>query len=236
MEEREYAHISFQKKFCCYHDVIANLVTRFTPDDGRVVDIGCGLGHVLQLVHERAPGLSLMGADPSDKCLAFTAERLPAVNVVKIAEDRLDPSLLGSDFDTTLMIHSLEHMLFPPKAIATALSMTKPGGHLILAVPNPVRPNVFFGNATKNDYVNRGHVYSWDRAHWMNFLERILELDVVEYASDEVRFISNRIVRRVPAAKKIEMAAGRWFPWWSFSNIAVVRNSRPPALPPNATE
>ncbi|MGH0033766.1 MAG: class I SAM-dependent methyltransferase [Myxococcota bacterium] len=224
MEEREYAHISFRKKVSHYHEVVAGLVEKYTPSGGRVVDIGCGLGHVLELVHQRAPGLQLVGADPSDKCLQFTRERLPDASLVQISEDHLDPALLGDDFDTSLMIHSLEHMLSPPDAIRTALSITKPGGHLILAVPNPVRPNVFFGSARKQNYVNRGHVYSWDRPHWMNFLERILELEVVEYAEDEVRFISNRLMRRIPSLKRIEVAAARRLPWWSFSNIAVVRN------------
>jgi hypothetical protein len=134
-------HISPEKTFAHYHRVLAELVTRRIPSGGRVLDIGCGFGH------------------------------------------------------------------------------------LLLAVPNPVRPTVFFGNIRKKHYVNPGHVYSWDRSHWMNLLERVLGLDVVEYASDEVKLFSWRMLRAVPRLKTVEIALSRWVPWWSFSNIAVVRKA-----------
>jgi 2-polyprenyl-3-methyl-5-hydroxy-6-metoxy-1,4-benzoquinol methylase len=144
--------------------------------------------------------------------------------VLQVPEDRLDFQQLGDGFDTCIMAHSLEHMLNPADAVRQVLAHMKPKGHLVLAVPNPVRPTVFFGNVRQRHYVNRGHAYAWDRSHWMNFLETILGLDVIEYASDEVKLFSARALRVLPALKQFEVLLSRWVPWWSFSNIAVVRN------------
>jgi 2-polyprenyl-3-methyl-5-hydroxy-6-metoxy-1,4-benzoquinol methylase len=231
MDRREYAHISFQMGETQYHRVIARLVLAHTPPDGSVLDLGCGLGHILALVHQAAPGIALTAADPSPRCLETTRQRVPSVKTVSVREDVLEVEKLGSGYDTCVMSHSLEHMLSPIDAIRKVLGMLRPGGHLVLAVPNPARPTVLMGNLWKQHYVNRGHVYAWDRSHWINFLERILGLDVVEYASDEVRIFSHRITGRLRFLQKLEIALARVAPWWSFSNIAVVRNTPGRELP-----
>jgi hypothetical protein len=86
---------------------------------------------------------------------------------------------------------------------------------------------VFFGNLRRRHYVNRGHAYAWDRSHWMNFLEEILGLEVVRYAEDEVKVFSDRLSQRFAPLKSFEIGLARWAPWWSFSNIAVVRAPNP---------
>jgi 2-polyprenyl-3-methyl-5-hydroxy-6-metoxy-1,4-benzoquinol methylase len=222
---RPNVHISLAKSTSHYHRVLTALILRYTPGAGRVLDIGCGLGHLLELVQAADPSLALTGADAFPECVARTQDRVPTARVVQVPEDHLDFELLGDDYDTCVMAHSLEHMLSPAEAVREVLAHLRPKGHLILAVPNPVRPTVFFGNLARRDYVNRGHVYAWDRAHWMNFLERILGLEVVEYASDEVKLFSNRVLRVAPVLKQLEIRLARLVPWWSFSNIAVVRKA-----------
>jgi len=181
-------HIPYTQGYTYYHRVMAELIQRYTPPGGRVLDVGCGLGHVLELVHRSAPNMELTGADQD-------------------------------------LSHSLEHMLRPADTVLEILELVETGGHLILAVPNPSRPEVLMSNVRRKHYVNRGHVYAWDRSHWINFLERILELDVVEYASDEVRVFPKRWSRRLNLLKGLEFKLSRVLPWWSFSNIAVVRKA-----------
>ncbi|MEE2675149.1 MAG: class I SAM-dependent methyltransferase [Myxococcota bacterium] len=223
--ERSNVHISLGKGYTHYHRVMSGLVCEYTPKGGSVLDVGCGLGHLLELVERSEPSLVLTGADASEECVTNTLQRVPTARVLQVREDFEDFDKLGEGFDTCIMAHSLEHMLNPVQAVRDVLYRLKPKGHLIVAVPNPVRPTVFFGNVRKQDYVNRGHVYAWDRAHWMNFLERILGLDVVEYASDEVKLFSGRVLRYAPLLKRLEIALARWMPWWSFSHIAVIRKA-----------
>jgi 2-polyprenyl-3-methyl-5-hydroxy-6-metoxy-1,4-benzoquinol methylase len=225
MPERTSPHISYTKQYTHYHRVMADLVLKYTPSGGRVLDIGCGLGHVLRLIHDSDLSVELVGADPDRHCLEATQSRCPAVRTIRIRENYLDLDALGGPYSTCIMSHSLEHSLRPAETVRGVLDLLQEGGHLVLAVPNPARPTVLLSNALKKHYVNRGHVYSWDRSHWINFLERILGLEVVEYASDEVRLFSNRVIRRVPVLKRLEIALSKPLPWWSFSNIAVVRRS-----------
>lgn len=225
-------HILYRDKpYARYHHVVSGLAVELTPPGGGVLDLGCGLGHILDLIRRANPGLQLTGADPDPVCLEAVANRVPGVKTLQISEREVEPDKLGRDYDTCVMSHSLEHTLSPAESIRRVLQVLRPGGHLVLAVPNPVRPQVFFGNIRKRHYVNRGHAYAWDRSHWMNFLEEILGLEVVCYAEDEVKIFSDRISQRFGPIKSFEIALARWLPWWSFSNIAVVRASGPPASP-----
>jgi 2-polyprenyl-3-methyl-5-hydroxy-6-metoxy-1,4-benzoquinol methylase len=223
--DRPSVHISYAKSYTWYHQVLTGLVLKYTPPGGRILDLGCGFGHLLELVHRSDPGYALTGADAFEACVEGARARVPAARTVLVDETRIDFDVLGKDFQTCVMAHSLEHMLDPVSTLRELMERIVPGGHLVLAVPNPVRPTVFFGNLRRRHYVNEGHVFAWDRSHWMNFLERILGLDVVEYASDEVKLFSARALRVAPFLKKLEIALSRRVPWWSFSNIAVVRKA-----------
>ena len=84
-----------------------------------------------------------------------------------------------------------------------------------------MRPDVILFNLVQNfDKVNRGHIQTWDRAHWKNFLERILELDVVEYPTDSIR------IPKLDEVKWVQpplMALAKVFPGFARSCMAVVR-------------
>jgi 2-polyprenyl-3-methyl-5-hydroxy-6-metoxy-1,4-benzoquinol methylase len=208
-----------------YHKVVADLVLKYTSEKGRVLDIGCGFGHTLRLVRRQAPLLELHAADISRESLEITKDRVFGVRVFLMGSEGFDVSCLEKGYDTCVMSHSLEHMLYPLEAIRKVMSIVNHGGHLILAVPNPVRPAVIVGNLFQHNYVNKGHACAWDRAHWINFLENIAKLKVAEYCSDEVRFFPRRLSRRLRFLKSIERRVSLLFPWFSASNIAVVKKT-----------
>jgi SAM-dependent methyltransferase len=206
-----------------YHSVAASKVDHYTPINGAVIDIGSGSGNLLSMVRASRPDLSLIAVDIDEKYLALTREKLGEIRTIKISNDGHELDNFKSTCDTVVMCHSLEHTLNPPEAIRRVLNLLNENGHLILAVPNPVRPTVFWGNIWKKHYVERQHVYAWDRSHWMNFLENIMKLSVVEYCSDEVRFIPRSFLRRFRILANLEWLFARLVPWWSFSNIAIIK-------------
>ena len=138
-------------------------------------------------------------------------------------QDRFDVECLGTGYDTCIMSHVLEHLPCPMEAVQDIFSVLRPGGHLILAVPNPVSPVVILDNIRRRPRVNPGHLQTWDRAHWMNFLENRLGVEVVEYASDEVRIFPVRWKRKMKFMGSIHVGLARVLPWFSFSHVAVIR-------------
>lgn len=208
-----------------YHKVVADKVGNYTRKNGSVLEIGSGTGNIIRLIKHQRPDLYLTAADVSATYMSHITENIPDVRTLLISEDGDQLDSLAGEYDTVVMCHCLEHMRNPPDAIARALKLMKQAGYLILAVPNPVRPNVFWGNILKRHYVPKGHVYSWDRSHWINFLEQVLNLKVVEYPTDEVRFLPKPILRRFRGAERLEWLVAKQIPWWSFSNMAVVRKT-----------
>ena len=212
-----------------HHRRLAALALELGGARARVLDLGCGLGQVSALLAAARPGWEFHAADAYEACLAATAARVPLAGRHRLDERSPDFAALPRGFDLVLLSHVLEHMLDPVGALRAVHALVRPGGHLLLAVPNPVRPGVILGNVLRRDYVNRGHVVAWDRAHWMNFLERILALEVVRYASDAVPVFPTRWKRALPSLERLEERLAGVLPWLSFSHLAVVRRSASPA-------
>lgn len=103
-----------------------------SPDrKGSVLDVGCGGGLFLKMLSER--GHSVMGLDFSLSA-ASAAWRQNGVPVV--CGNLAEPPLPGGSFDLVTMYHVLEHLYDPASYLDVAHSLLKPGGRLIVQVPN----------------------------------------------------------------------------------------------------
>ena len=203
-----------------YHRIIASLAIKYSSINARILDIGCGLGHTVSFI-AHAEAREIHVAEAYQACLDAATEKVPSAKSYLIDEESFNVrDCIPGTFDVVIMSHVLEHMLSPVTALKDAMMLVKPGGVLIVAVPNVARPGVVLSNVFQRHYVNRGHVVSWDMSHWKNFLENIMHLNVVEYVNDYVRIGRYKW-------KIFEIAGtllGKVIPWWCFSNIAVVRH------------
>jgi ubiquinone/menaquinone biosynthesis C-methylase UbiE len=102
---------------------------------GRLLEIGCGVGAELDLIHRQWPGLTLTGIDRSAHHLAAAHDRLASA----IAEDRVRlvhgkaerlPFATGC-FDRVMTVWLLEHVADPTRVLAEALRVLAPDGELI---------------------------------------------------------------------------------------------------------
>jgi SAM-dependent methyltransferase len=90
-----------------------------------VVDLGCGIGHSYELLGaERTVGVdvhpaSLAGQDRETVCADM--RRLP---------------FEADSFDAAVVMHSLEHVPDPLKAMNEAARVVRPGGTVVFATPN----------------------------------------------------------------------------------------------------
>jgi ubiquinone/menaquinone biosynthesis C-methylase UbiE len=115
-----------------YRDTLA-----LAPDcSGRVLDIGCGNGSFLALVREERQAVaSLAGCDISPRLCEMAAQRVPAAEIEVANALRLEP--YGDEaFDFAFMVGSLEHMQDHAAALQAARRVLRPGGALVVSVPN----------------------------------------------------------------------------------------------------
>ncbi len=106
--------------------VIARLVR-----PGPILDIGCGRGFMLSFLREL--GFEPHGVELSEAAAWHARNRL---NLDVHVGDVLDAPYRPEQFQAIVLWHSLEHMRFPERVLAHAKELLKPGGLLIVAVPN----------------------------------------------------------------------------------------------------
>lgn len=109
----------------------ANLVTQFADQKGVLVDFGCGTGFFLREAREK--GWETRGFEISEKA------RNIARNENNIEAKHPDLFLAEPDnsVEAVTMWHVLEHLYNPVEHIKTCFQKLKPGGILVIAVPNP---------------------------------------------------------------------------------------------------
>jgi SAM-dependent methyltransferase/4-amino-4-deoxy-L-arabinose transferase-like glycosyltransferase len=97
---------------------------------GRVVDIGCGRGQLLNQL--RALGWKTTGTELSEESARYARDVLGLdVRVGEIQELSLEGS-----YDLVIMWHVLEHVRDPGRALQEVARILAPGGVVVVAVPN----------------------------------------------------------------------------------------------------
>lgn len=106
-------------------------LTRRLPAGARVLDIGCGNGDSLEILHRW--GFECWGLDQSPAGITAVRDRIPIeVRLGSIYENDLG----DGTFDMILMSHVMEHLPEPARAASEVRRLLKPGGIACLMVPN----------------------------------------------------------------------------------------------------
>ncbi|MFC7309043.1 class I SAM-dependent methyltransferase [Streptomyces monticola] len=101
----------------------------------RWLDVGTGHGHFPQVAKEVLPQTSFDGLDMTDG-----VERAAAEGRIDEGHRGLFPELapgMAGRYDAVSMFHYLEHSTEPRAELAAARTVLRPGGHLMIEVPNP---------------------------------------------------------------------------------------------------
>ncbi len=131
---------------------------------GEVLDVGGG-NFVTSAIEEGVPFDRWTVVEPS-------ADDLPVIGDGRVHVEVGDGQALtheGNSFDTVLSIHVLEHVLEPVRMVEELYRVVRPGGHLVLLVPQ-----------TANIHHAPHHYQNFTR-YWLEAVAERTGGDVVEY-------------------------------------------------------
>lgn len=98
---------------------------------GRLLDVGCGTGTFLDGM--RSAGWQVVGVEPIESAAEYARRRL-RLDVSPDLEAIPHPAC---SFDVITLWDVLEHVPYPARTLRDAHRLLKPGGWLVLSVPNP---------------------------------------------------------------------------------------------------
>jgi SAM-dependent methyltransferase len=118
-------------------EAITRAVCSSVPRSARILDFGCGTGDVAIQLH--ALGYSLTGCDISPRMLEVARSRDVAIAWHQLAPDGLRP-FADESFDAIVASSVLEYVEDIDGLLREFHRMTRPGGALVVTVPNPRHP------------------------------------------------------------------------------------------------
>lgn len=97
---------------------------------GKILDIGCGVGDFLHTMEQH--GWEGTGVEPSEEAKAIAKKRIKA----QLLSSEEQENLTEGSFDVITMWHVLEHVDAQRWQIQQLYRLCKPGGRIIIALPN----------------------------------------------------------------------------------------------------
>ncbi len=113
-----------------------DLISEMIPQNPslKVLDAGCGEGHLLERLHKNLKHHSFTGIDITDIALKKAKERCPFATIQKM--DLYHLNLPDNSFDVVICTEVLEHISDYRTAIKELIRVVKHGGFLIITFPN----------------------------------------------------------------------------------------------------
>jgi SAM-dependent methyltransferase len=109
---------------------------RYFPHAQSMLEVGCGTGFVLRGVRDALPQMRLVGGEPFEAGLAVAAQRVPDAELMKLDARELP---FREEFDVVGAFDVLEHIDDDERALAAMYGALRPGGGLLVTVPQHPR-------------------------------------------------------------------------------------------------
>jgi SAM-dependent methyltransferase len=135
-------------------EVYADTVRRCLPANGRLLDLGCGRGGLVEQLNHPLP--LTVGVDPDFTSLREHRLALPRA----VALSRHLP-FLGGQFDLVLASWVLEHMAQPAADLAQISRVLKPGGVFVFITPNRRHPLIGLNRLVARLGLVQGRLIQW---------------------------------------------------------------------------
>ena len=103
----------------------------------RILDLGCGEGHITAAIQRRMRNAEVSGLDYSLSAICTAAESYP--NIDFAVGDAFDPPYCGDYFDVVVCNNLWEHVPDPVGLAAATRRVLKPRGFLVVSTPSRYR-------------------------------------------------------------------------------------------------
>lgn len=177
-------------------DIRIDLVRRFSTG-GRLLEIGAAAGDFVAAALEA--GFAPMGVEPAADLARRATERTGVEVLTGFVED---VELARETFDVVCAWHVVEHLSEPRAALSRLLNTLRPGGHLLVEVPN-----IQSIQARRL----REHWANFDIAHHVGHYTPAALRELLRHAGFEIvleeTFPMRRYLRPGRALRPVELAA-----------------------------
>ncbi len=113
----------------------SSIIGFINESDRKILDIGCGAGDTGKLIRSIYSDTEVVGVTCSKSEYDQATQHLSSCICLDIEQDTL-PDKYEKVFDVLICSHVLEHLLDPSKVISKLLHYLKPGGKIVIAIPN----------------------------------------------------------------------------------------------------
>ena len=118
--------------FMARNELILWALAKYCGGFSSYLEIGCGTGHVLSGVARRFPEAVLSASEIFTSGLGFAEERVPSAAFMQMDARHIP---FSEEFDVVGAFDVVEHIKEDEAVLAQAYKALRPGGHLLLTVP-----------------------------------------------------------------------------------------------------
>jgi len=133
-----YAKVSYARysQYWWSNRYFAKLAHRYGAPGGKVLELGCGMGHLLAWLADR---YCVFGCDINSWALSQARQNVTRGSFLVLSGDQVY-AFPEASFDILIAKHVVEHLRRPEQGIAEMSRVLKTGGLLILVTPNLSSP------------------------------------------------------------------------------------------------
>jgi len=166
-----------------YFSTVRSEIEELLPAEvRRVLEVGCGAGATLAWLKQRWPEAWIAAADVNDEQIRRAAAH--ADQAERCDLDETLPSISPATIDLLLCLDVLEHLRDPWAVLRGLAAFVRPGGRVIVSVPNVRHASVLLPLAARGRW-RYGGSGILDRTH-LRFFTREAAIELVRDAGFEV--------------------------------------------------
>jgi SAM-dependent methyltransferase len=230
VEDRRFPHIVETLQNALYTLRVREVEAVANSGPGRVLDVGCGRGALLQEFRRR--GWEVQGTELSEQAASYARQTLKIPVEIGSLETLHFPA---NHFDAVTLWHVLEHVVNPRALLAEINRILKPDGVLLVAAPNfgslearvskdkwfhldVPRHVTHFSQATLENALNES---GFEVRHESGFAP---EYDFFSFIQSTLNLcgLRHNLLYDIVRGKQAKVLSGEPVPWWQIAASLVL--------------